>query len=817
MKKSFVPLKKLVSVMTAVVLLAGTMSGCGKIDNDETAEKGTPTIAVNRDVNEGTYRSMDENSLLASIKSNYAAATVNEDYKKGMYDLASDYVFEFPAGSEAGNVCYDAFQVYDTDDLNRSHNKSYNKNTYENGVIKVAPANVIKLSGENGQSCNDGTWGSMNQLYLVQYVDLQTGKELEKPIITPFTVEHDLKSPVVGQGVDEKNNYLLKWKAIDGAKQYAVYEKIGDSSYMLLATTTETMISSRSFENQAETEKLLELFKNDLRNSGLEVDAEGISVMNSGVDVKNGNGCYVVVAIGGDGRVSGMSNVVDARDVAANLPFRIKDYTLELTIDSIEDVPTYVEVEMVDGSVTQMVIDYHGAQAHMYPDDPNKITIRAHVAHTEFDSFMITLNGMKYEDVVAQKAYFLEREDKLLENVRPAGMDAPTIDIDTGDSDDSASGAEGPEVPEVPNTTSTESAEAPSDVTTKTPGNTPGEQIMNEVAVTVENTINDLGKDKVDKVLYANTDLGAWLAYCLIAQCEVIPAPITVFPEAADINYLLGVLMEAYRQNPTSGVIDIGDIKYSPELEALKVVYLEDCNTRLNKTKQELDKAAEIVASVCNDSMSDYEKVVALNEYFRIHASYDFDSMSTDVDLNDLSESFLDAHTPYGILCKDHGVCESYSEAFVLTSRMAGLESIAECGAMFGGAHEWNRVKVDGSWCILDITNNDNDVITNGLLNVSDEQVAGILVPGKGYVVDSTPFAALSTDKEFYHVNGLAVTNYMDAKDLIMEQLKNNTKVSVRVPAGTTEEEVKSVFRALVQEGAKIQRGNYAYGLVHVE
>ena len=68
-----------------------------------------------------------------------------------------------------------------------------------------------------------------------------------------------------------------------------------------------------------------------------------------------------------------------------------------------------------------------------------------------------------------------------------------------------------------------------------------------------------------------------------------------------------------------------------------------------------------------------------------------------------------------------------------------------------------------------------------------------------------------------YYVNGLAVSNYMDAKDLILELLNTQSKVTVRVPAGTTEEQAKEVFQALVQSGATIKKGNFAFGLLHVE
>ena len=120
-----------------------------------------------------------------------------------------------------------------------------------------------------------------------------------------------------------------------------------------------------------------------------------------------------------------------------------------------------------------------------------------------------------------------------------------------------------------------------------------------------------------------------------------------------------------------------------------------------------------------------------------------------DVDFDNLSEPFIDAHTPYGILCKNYGVCESYSEAFALIGRIAGLQVVMESGDLQGGPHEWNRVCVDGSWCVVDVTNNDSD-FANPLLNVSEKQIEGVLIPD-GYSYLDT-YEALDETKEYYYL-----------------------------------------------------------------
>ena len=866
------------AMLLSACMVFGMLTGCGgdrgtsaEIPSSSGNETVSSEVSAVPDVEGGTDGGGDI-SLIASIKENFSAAVLSENYNKGQYNLASDYVFEFPCSEAAGYLAFKAFGVYASPNFTENF-RTYNRNTYENGVIRVAPGDVVQLDANGSRDINKGTWGSLNELYLVQFIDLETGKDLEKPIVTPFSVRHDVKAPVIAQGVDEKNNYTLSWKPVEGAKQYVVYEYFGGCAYNVCCTTTETSVNVEEFKKQKDSEDLLALFKKDLENAGYDVDHNGVFVMNAAVHYSDelNDGYYTVIAIDEAGRVSGISNIVDVRDVAKLLPYKIKDNVLKANIETIQDVPAYVTVEMVDGSESQMIIDYHGAQAYKYPEEPNKIAVKAHVANTLFDSFMVVMTGMEYDQVVQEKNVFLEREDRLLSTVRSANPEAGALEIeeevpeeiseviqDPQPSVESSEPAEPeqpetteessePAEPEQPETTeeSSEPAEPEQPETTEESSEpaepeqpeiteessesvepeipetnvekTIGEQLLDDVAGNVNHNLKLLGEKRVKSVLYAQTELEAWMACCLIAQSDVIPVPVTVFPEAANLNYLFELFLEAYRQNPTSGVVDISNVKYNNQYEALIIPYAEEREVRLNKAKQELEKAEEVVASVCKDTMSDYEKVLALNNYFCTNASYDSDSTSTNVDMDDLTESFIDAHTPYGILCKNYGVCESYSEAFILTSRMAGLESIAEIGSLFGGGHEWNRVKVDGKWCVLDVTNNDNEIFVNGLMNLSDEQMEGILVPSKQAVVDPTQFAATSGANEYYKKIGKSATTTDEVMKLVKEALQSDTKAVIRLPLGTTEEQAREMMQEMAKKGYGIKKGGCCFGLMYVE
>lgn len=857
-------LTRILAVMLAAVLTIVPLGGCGNTGSTEgssesvessveaeepetqSGETGAEDTEEPEIITEGSSDASSEvkdavaadgENLIQQIKMNFAAAELPEDYQQPMLNLPKDYVFEFECSEKAGYIAHEAFEVYDNADFENVGGMTYNWNTYENGKITVAPYGTLYMNETGSTNIDDGTWGSLNQLYLVQYIDLATGEKLERPIVTPFTVQHELAAPVVTQGVDAANCYTLSWEEVPGAVEYRIYEHYLSVGYTLECTTSNTFVSVEEFESQKIMEEYIDLLHQDLINAGYDsdvVDGGGIAYMNHGVKYSEDlqDGYFLVVAVDANGKQSGISNIVDVREIASKLPYQISDTSVEVEVASVEDIPAYVEVEMVDGSVQQMIIDYHGAQTYYYPEEETKLAIKAKVANTLFDSFHIIMYGMTLEELKENASYVGDREDELLSRI--SGVEDPQISMANTPSEDAnrviekmveatpePTEAPTPEPTEAPTPEPTEAptpepTEAPTPEPTEAPTPEPTQapvkeasvpvQLMYDVAARVEEGIQNLGEEKVSQVLYATNDLEAWMAMCLITQSEIIPIPIEVFPDAANLDYVRALLMEAYRQNPTCGFLC--EIKYSSDYQAIAVKYLEEPEVRLRKTQEEIDAAYALANQLITEGMSDYEKVLAINEYFRINASYDFDSTATNVkDYSTLSEQFIDSHSPYGIICNNYGVCESYSEAFVLTARFAGLEAVCEVGTLHGGGHEWNRVKVDDSWCVLDVTNNDIDTFINGLFNVTDEQIEGILVPDNSAITDYYNFVATDASKEYYYMNGSAVTDLDDAAGLLAEMLADSDMALIRIPEGSTKEELEDILKQLVyEEGVAISK-----------
>ena len=805
-------------LMCMLLVLVVVLTGCGKINNTNT------TSTSNTSSNSETKEDVSDSDVISQVASSgdisfaellhtsYASSTVTEDYESPMYSLDPNYVFEFDADESLSSYTYKAFEVHarpDFSDINIA------KCDYFNGKIRVYGNNGIEYN-ETGATNTADNWGSYNKLYLVQYLDLETGDELSRPIVTPFSVKHDLASPVVTQSVGEGNLWTLSWTPVEGASKYIVYASFNDTgdSVTKQCETTDTTITVSDLDSQKKSDNYTDLLYNDLENAGYSVERGTSAILNNKLRVFDQ---FVVVAFDNNGRQSGVSNVVNVDDIAGLLPYNIIATTWDVNINTIYDVPAYVDVEMLDGSAKKMLIDYHGAQTFKDPDNPYFVGVQPHVCNTDFSVFNLKLHGMRYDDFIAQVSEVTTRQDSL--NTSGGGVD---MNLTLPSSPDSSGVAESNEQAEaiveeleiVSEETSEEEMKS-GDVDYSKLVELPDASgattydLYLEAASVVEERLQQI--PDIHSVIYADNQLEAWIAYALVTNLEIIPVPTAVYPEVSNEEYLVQIFMEAYSQNPTSGMIT--DLGYSYEYESLIPVYAEDYNTRMSKTSQELAKAKQLASEL---SGSDRDKVYAINKYLCDNAEYDFDSTETNLQNAVLSESFIDAHTPYGVLCKNYGVCESYAESFALIARFSGINALIETGYMDGGAHEWNRVNVDGSWCIVDVTNNDVELFDgslNALLNVTDAQISeNFVIDGQAHIA-SLP--ATYDGNEYYNVNSMVAKDISQAAEIAAQQMKSNGYAQVRLDFYATDSDIQKIAPMIYEEsGVMPESYVYTFGVL---
>jgi len=106
-------------------------------------------------------------------------------------------------------------------------------------------------------------------------------------------------------------------------------------------------------------------------------------------------------------------------------------------------------------------------------------------------------------------------------------------------------------------------------------------------------------------------------------------------------------------------------------------------------------KVDQILKAIIKPSMTEFEKVKAINDYIVSNATYG-------------TKTKASPHSAYALLMEGQAVCQGYALMAYKMLDQAGFDAKYVVGTVNGNvAHAWNLVKVDGQWYHLDTTWND--------------------------------------------------------------------------------------------------------------
>ncbi len=107
----------------------------------------------------------------------------------------------------------------------------------------------------------------------------------------------------------------------------------------------------------------------------------------------------------------------------------------------------------------------------------------------------------------------------------------------------------------------------------------------------------------------------------------------------------------------------------------------DDAHTSLN------EKITEVVRE-CRVPGDNWQTALNLHDWLTGHAYYD------------LNYEYYGAD---GVLLRGYGVCDSYSKAYLMLCREAGVP-VSRVTGWAGGSHAWNAIQIDGEWYHVDPT-----------------------------------------------------------------------------------------------------------------
>ncbi|MBQ9927133.1 MAG: hypothetical protein IJO65_04060 [Lachnospiraceae bacterium] len=790
-------------------------------EGEETTEEKMSEVADS----DGESAAAGNSELADALRKKYAGAEAGEfDGNVIKVDRGDSIKLEIGFNPWDGDESiYESIVFYQDAELKYPVEVGMYDYNMDDGILTIEPpyyginemySTEIDLSHLSGNYLNeneDPAWGTLSQYYMASYVDLQTGEALQTPNITVVKINHEITTaPQLTFSQTDDGYAKFTWKEVPGAEGYLLF--------MINKDETGFWEYNDVFADVKGTEWTSDVEDHEFEESILTLNERFVQYYTSADDLawmeENGDflaefelddiaydeyyGEYFgMVAYNSEG-CSAMSNTLSAMDLAHMLPYERARFANEEFIFDIEgtlDLPATISVTMCDGSTAQKVISYDFDNI-VKDESFDGYKIKAKGINTPFeDEFSVYL--VNWDTLETDMAEIQDRQEKLMNK---GGNVAPSLEVEEGAPEQNEEPAKEDSEPEEEEPvkaeeTEEEKPEESSDAEEKSELNT---EEMLEIEIT------------------ANSAMSEYIALHMLETEEAIY--LSDFPEAADTQQIVDAFFEAQYQNPLILGVQGGSI--DPEQRILYVQYDFDKETTAKKQKAIEEKVAEIAEEIITEDMSDAEKGLAINTYLCENAYYDDAALENaeKYSFTQVDEDFYDSFTAYGILVDGVGVCASYSASFKLLADAAGLESIVVTGYLDGSVpHAWNKVKLDGDWYIVDATNNDNEMIQNALLNLSDKAAAGTLVENDSFAIDNNlyDYAAGTDELEHYH----ATDRFFDKEAVageLAELLSNEGSAVLRTDYDIDDEMFYEIAQETANQAGVNLNGFYWMGVIHL-
>ncbi|ABX42489.1 transglutaminase domain-containing protein [Lachnoclostridium phytofermentans] len=767
--------KKIALLLCFVFIIQLQFVGCKKAPDADVSQlkdnEITNGLVENLDPGKKEDEKKEESTILTvnDLKNNY---TTSETYEEPMYGLKKEEViscpvqFTPPEGAELteyANVYLDSNLT-----IPAGTEVSYDSNTQKINLTPPRKPVYQPVTKMFSIVKNEG-WGYANTYYLAYFYDLKTGEKLEKPQITIFTIERELKSPFLKYEIKD-GNIRYYWDEIPGAVEYV----------LSFVKKEETQFDFLSFKKVAD----LEYIDKDILEMGVHKLINFKYRLNDDNDL---NLYYVtVMAIDKDGNASNASNMISIDSFRNQLPFR----ALSLTEEGVSSIADQINllgnrrlVEMCDGSTVLYTVTYDIEHARI----------------TQLSDIVFNLEG-EDRTLLALDSYIDGTDLKLISLVK--NFDEATMESELKllyEQTQASKGNAG---------------------VMNTPEFTLIEEDDTKESSVVSPTEDEIIVKNDNFPVFASSALTEYLARHMLLNEEIIS--LKDFKEASDIDLLWDSLYEAIYQNPL--ILGVSSFQYNRFSKTLMIEYEQDRAEQEKKQEEIKKEVIRVVNEIITPQMTDIEKEFAINQYLCDIAEYDTAALDNAMENNFIPDSsFRDSFTPYGVLINKRGVCASYAAAFKLLAEQAGLNCLVITGNLNGNLpHAWNRVLVDNEWKTVDSTNNDNEELFNALLNLPDSVAAKVLVEDDRYISNQKygDFTSVKEDAEYYRVSNQYFSKSTIADSLAKELLATGT-VTLRTDYDLSDEEFNDIVLSVI-ETAKLENkldklyGGYWLGVIYL-
>lgn len=686
-------------------------------------------------------------------------------YNKPLDDLPANQVIVFDVEFDPYDTKYEFLEFYEfinvflDPELTVSANPKIEYDP-EKKEITVAPPDepVFRLAEYEDTSFSlksiyadeedlNQNWGYADKYYAVKFYNAK-GEKLDKPIVTIFTVKHELDAPNI-EFYKQDGFAALRWDAVEGATEYRIY-KIEKT----FSDYSGYYYSKFEYGQTADTDFVDE-----------SVGYIGVyDMINDGLSSAFSDSYYLAVIAVNENGNSAISNPIYDKDIAPILPFMNSydgdDPESANVAEHVDELGVYSSVEMCDGSKVKMPITYH-------IDETEVIDMQDINSYIDYELFVLyipyTVNGTSLKGFAIVKEYDYPELENDLQKLKDREIK-------------------------------------------KSKGGTIKKKVdLTDKSDEQEDEINK-SNEKETKVtsdgytVFATNALSEYLAINMLNGNKKIN--LDGFNEGYDKDYLVNAWYEAVYQNP----LILGVQGFRLDMNNNLIVNYEQTTEEQQRKQKEINKEVKrIVSKIIKKGMTDLEKELAINDYLCETAEYDMAALENaeENDFKGVDPEFYDSFTPYGVLINKVGVCASYASAFKLLADEAGLDCIVVTGYFFGDLpHAWNRVLIDGEWMTVDSTNNDNAEMFNVLFNLPDDVAGTVLVEDDHYILagNSGVYTGKSDSVEYYRVKELYYSQ-KQIVNMLVDGLNSGGSVTLRTDYELTDKQFYSIVQNVIKDG----------------
>lgn len=850
--------KNIIKFSALSLALILSLNGCSGIEiniNSGNKEDVENTSGLNVEKDSSNINS-NNTIKLSDLKNKYMENTsFIDDVKKlsPMYNVDPEAVFTFHFKSKVDPFKCVSVHTDEKCELNSKldvWNTGYF--TEDGGVDIIVNGAGEKATFKNVLNCKDRldyietdkTWGNAQIYYIKINYDLESKepKKLETPIIIPFTIKKDVKTPLLTYKISKDGDFLLKWEdtKADKYRIYKIYNRNREEEDNYTFLNRERAYIGLNAE-------LLDEVSGDTTEYNLsKFDEDSSKYTHTQNDnmLKSSSYDYMVTAVQ-DNKESNFSNEIVSGRWSNQLPYKVMQKEFRLTYEVLDELPYTVDIQMADRETikslpvnyklidddyvnTEHYVEYEyeisgtrlkgKVKLKVNDDDTYEDIVKSPILvdytmyNTNFDPISVSsseitaLNGIDASDIDLTKIKEYNQLSRIIYD-----YDALQIKIDlhmtrmltNGVYNDALLESEEIDVVDYNNEQNNLEwrKETYGDIFSVA-GNTESDKITSDNIIESKIKEDEQKESEYDSINLTVNDAfmykadfleEEYLAINLINQEEKIR--IDNLPSLMDPNILWDVVLKVKYQNPYFMGFNDVSIEQDSLTGAIYLVpdyaYSKDESLRMqNEISLE---ATRVINEIIKPGMTDKEKIEAIWDYLEDNTQYDQECLDNVASYNyEYSDPKYEyAFNTYGIMCKKLGVCMSYAYTTDLLCHLAGLDSLVLVGyGSSGVGHAWNAIELDGKWYWFDATNTYDATLVEHYVYLTSSDFAmdcGYKLDD-GYELDHRLNTVLNDDnsQDWYYENELVANNDSEFIEAIsrsykLSKEKGNITLAVRV------------------------------------